>query len=91
MNQDERGPRERAYDEHINPLITKVIEACKAHGIPLVCAFELDRGADGEYLHCTTAVTRDEDGPHIQHVARAAIEGPRASVLALTLTKRATD
>jgi len=42
MTDDARGPRERAYDEHIAPLMTRIIEIANAHKIPFVASFELD-------------------------------------------------
>lgn len=48
---DERGPRERAYDEEINPLMAQIIAICKRADIPMVANFRLD-----DDLATTTAV-----------------------------------
>jgi hypothetical protein len=48
---DTRGPRERAYDEHMAPLITQLIELSHAHGIPLFVNAQLDGNTQ-----CTTSV-----------------------------------
>lgn len=58
------GKREDAYDEHISPLMTRVIALCKEHGIPMAASFELDPHPDEENnpLMCTTILI-DEEGP----------------------------
>jgi hypothetical protein len=48
---DERGPRERAYDEEIYPLMERIITIAKANDIPMLANFQLD----GD-LATTTAV-----------------------------------
>lgn len=48
---DERGPRERAYDDEIYPLMEQIIALAKAHDIPMVANFRLD-----DDLATTTAV-----------------------------------
>lgn len=53
----ERGPRERAYDEEIYPLMEKIIGIAEASGIPFVASFELDGIEGGLPLQCTTAKT----------------------------------
>lgn len=54
-------PKERAYDEHISPLMTKVIALCKEHKINMAAQFALDLGGDGDehesnVLYCTTVL-----------------------------------
>jgi hypothetical protein len=39
---DEIGPKERAYDEKISPLVTEILKLCKEHGIALTATFFLD-------------------------------------------------
>ena len=55
-DKDTRGPRERVYDEHIEPLIGQVIALCKEHKIPTLMSFELDEHPENGPLHCTTAL-----------------------------------
>jgi hypothetical protein len=72
---DERGPRERAYDEHIAPLMGQIIAACKAHGIPFVASFELELQAaacDGGPMYCTSIIVPASASPHMRGLARAA-------------------
>ncbi len=44
---DTRGPRERVYDEEIDPLVSELIDKCKEFGIPIVVGLELDNYEDG--------------------------------------------
>ena len=56
MSDDDRGPRETAYDEQINPLVAKIITLCKEHGIASTLSF----GLDGD-LQCVVVVTGEGD------------------------------
>lgn len=47
MNEDS----EAVYDEHIAPLMTKIIALCKEHRIPFVASFQLS-----EEMNCTTRI-----------------------------------
>lgn len=60
FHEDTRPPKERAYDEHVSPLIAQVVAACKAHGINAFLDFGLGVDASGEYLCCTTRLVVDE-------------------------------
>lgn len=53
---DTRGPRERAYDEHMAPLVAQLSKLADEHGIPLIIDAELDAvaGDDTNPLRCTT-------------------------------------
>jgi len=48
--------REAAYDVHISPLMTRIIELCKEHDIPMAAQFQIndDREHDEEPFRCTT-------------------------------------
>lgn len=51
--------REAIYDEHISPLMTKIIALCKAHDIPMLASFDLDDNRDDPErrgLACTTMI-----------------------------------
>lgn len=52
------GPKEAAYDEHIAPLVTRVIELCEEHKINAALQFLLDPGEEGPQC-CTTIVPAD--------------------------------
>jgi hypothetical protein len=64
--EDQRGPRERAYDERISPLMTQIIAAAKEAGIPLFFSAVLDREgpARDEFMVCTTNLP-DGEGSHL--------------------------
>lgn len=53
---DTRGPRERAYDEHMAPLIDKLIALSREHSIPLIVDAELDARDGDDRRYCTTIV-----------------------------------
>lgn len=48
---------EAAYDEHVAPLMKKVIALCKEHRIPVFATFQLTSNDDGnDVLLCTTRI-----------------------------------
>lgn len=51
------GDREKAYDEHISPLVAKIIDLCQEHQIQMVMSFDVDEPdkEDGRML-CTSAL-----------------------------------
>jgi hypothetical protein len=100
MGDDTRGPRERAYDEEVAPLMDRIIQICKEHSIPMLADFELDpiEGSPPEHpMKCTTclldkATTHD---PRLWQAARLLSPRPRAVALAIEErpdgTKRVLD
>ena len=64
------GPKENAYDEHIAPLMTRIIATCQEHSIPVVAQFQLDPDEDtGEPMFCTTIITTEDAHPSIRRLA----------------------
>jgi hypothetical protein len=57
---DERGPKERAYDEKINPLMAQIIAIAREHKINMFATFSLDADEDGNPIACTTSLPIDE-------------------------------
>lgn len=57
---DSTGPKEAAYDEHIAPLMTRIIEVCHAHKINAVAHFILDADEE-DAVACTTYLPVDKD------------------------------
>lgn len=53
---NEPGPRERAFDQHVAPLVDQLIAVAREHGIPLFATFALDDGRT-----CTTSAPIDGD------------------------------
>lgn len=85
---DERGPKERVYDDRISPLMAQIIATCKATGLACVASF----GLDGDLL-CTTHIPGDGDtDPETAarfERARRQIVAPRvSSFVAYTITTR---
>lgn len=58
--------REDAYDEHIAPLMTKIIEACQKHDIPMVASFQLDQDREVPDFFCTTAILPEDSAPNLK-------------------------
>lgn len=82
---DNRGPRERAYDEHFEPLVSKLIALSKEYGIPMVASWELDKDEDGNELLCTTAILTDGTCERLVR-AKDAIYPPPPHFVAMTVT-----
>ncbi len=82
------GPREKAYDEKIAPLMTEIIKVCKEHKIPMIASFELDldRGQDNP-LMCTTILLEDPKIVHSSDLKKAAqILRPNKPIWAIATT-----
>ena len=61
--------KEQIYDEQISPLMTQIIDICKAHKIAHIASFSIPTEEDAE-LCCTSAqLTADFDPP--EHFLRA--------------------
>ena len=63
------GKREEAYDNEIAPLMTKVIEACKAHDIPMLATFQYTE-PDCEDGYCTTIIPASSEGEGLTRLKR---------------------
>jgi hypothetical protein len=63
---------EAVYDEQISPLMTQIIELCKAHSIPFAAQFQYcgDDGEDGPGF-VTTTLPVDGQDPQIARVISA--------------------
>ena len=65
------GPMEAAYDEHVAPLMAKIIAACQEAGIPMFATFFLDDddGEEARGLMCTSLLTpvadHDDGSKHV--------------------------
>lgn len=55
-DQEESGPREHLYDEHIAPRMAELIALAKVHGIAMFATFKLD----GD-MTCTTSQPNGDD------------------------------
>lgn len=55
---DRRGPKERAYDAHMAPLVKQLIALSKEHKVPLIVAAELDThpGEETNHMICRTVI-----------------------------------
>ena len=79
--------KEEIYDDQIAPLMSKIIEICKANKIANLCTFALD-DEDGEQLACTTAMLTEEfDPPEEYKQAFDIIKPPERSPMMMTVTK----
>lgn len=69
---DTRGPRERVFDEEIQPLVSQLIDLCQECGIPIIVGAELDTADDGEQTVCVSVSTDSAGEPSSGTVAKAA-------------------
>lgn len=67
--------KEQIYDAEINPLMAKIIEICKAHGIAMLATFATPTEEEADL--CCTTILGDENGvnPKRHLVAYSAISG----------------
>lgn len=90
MEQTQMDPREKAYDELIAPLMTKIIEACKEHKISMLCNFLIGGKEDGEGeagpLFCTSALLGEEYASTRKQLA-AYRELKRSNAFAMAITQ----
>lgn len=87
------GPLEKAYDEHIAPLMSQIIALCKEHHINMCASFQLDHNEEqGCAMHCTTLLQGKDADSRIRNMGNAAYPS-RSSVLAMTVfrTKETSD
>lgn len=56
---------EKVYDEQISPLMTKIIEICQEHRIPMVASFQYANSETEGPAFCTTIMV---GGPNTQEV-----------------------
>lgn len=68
---DERGPRERAYDEEIYPLMARIIAIAQRADIAMVAHYLLD-----DSLDCITAIPAKAGYSDSQRVAIEALYTP---------------
>jgi len=83
--------KEQIYDSEINPLMSKVIEICKANKIAMMATFDVPSDEDVD-LACTTALP-DETGnwpDRIRECVNAARAG-RTSAPPLMITTKRSD
>ena len=83
------GPKEQAYDAHIAPLMTQIIDLCREHKINAFATFALDRTDEDALLKCTTALPvdeADEEGCDLVDQLRLIARPPAATLVAFTIT-----
>jgi hypothetical protein len=90
QDDDERGPRERIYDEEFAPLVGRLIELSKRHRIPMVASFELDDDEDNGPMLCTTAILEKGDDERLWKARRAIYPEPQFAAFTI-FTKAPTE
>lgn len=69
----DKGPKERAYDADIAPLVERISDLCERHDIAMVATFEFDGDvATGNVDRFTTVCGVDEDDHTTAHLKRIA-------------------
>lgn len=89
------NPKEQAYDEHIAPLMTKIIALVKEHKINMFADFSLDDDPELGPLYCTTFIVDpafdDDDGnKRMQAYHRITTKKPAFAAFTI-ITKGAKD
>jgi hypothetical protein len=86
MKNDELPPfdperdNEAVYDEQISPLMTQIIEICKANNIPMVASFQFAGDA-----FCTSSVLPDGSSAVLFN-ARTSLYPPKDSYFTMTIS-----
>lgn len=92
---DYRGPKERAYDDLVSPMMAQVIALCKEHKINMAAQFALDPNEEGNALFCTTCLhdvdPDDEDGKERMGKLRAIMFPPSPYFAAFTIVTSKAD
>jgi hypothetical protein len=91
MSEGSTTKREAVYDAEIHPLMAKIIDICKANGIPVVASFDIS-GPEDDGLHCTTltGVTWEEMPEKFKRAKAVLIEQPQAFAFTI-MTKGAAE
>ncbi len=63
---------EQIYDEQISPLMTQIIEICRANGISMIASFAIASETDSD-LRCTTHLLDGNGGVPFQRAYDALI------------------
>jgi hypothetical protein len=85
---------EPVYDAEIAPLMTRIIEICKQHDLPMFCSFQLSDGdpeaheAGREPLFCTTYILPDGCSVAFHKAVRVIRDGweVHSGMVAITIT-----
>lgn len=82
---------EQVYDEQIFPLMTKIIEICKEHKMPLFTCFQykIDEDSEEKYHFCTTHQHFGrEESPEFKKLAPTILQVTSSGFLAITITQK---
>lgn len=86
-------PKEKIYDEQINPLMAQIIEICKANKIAMICDFALGfEDGDDNQLKCLSAILEDDCEPSPEMLKAYECLRPRnPAFVAFTITTVTPD
>jgi hypothetical protein len=86
----EKFDLESVYDSEIAPLMTKIIEVCKAHKLPMFATFLFANDPDGDDGLCTTNLMFKERPipEELRYLANAVRLGARRPALKLTVRNK---
>jgi hypothetical protein len=82
---------EAIYDAEIAPLMTKIIDICKTHGMPMVASFEYANDGNGGEDLCTSLIPRGEWLPPEFERFVKSIRRPTGGLFAITVTEGERD
>ena len=84
--------REKVYDDEIAPLMSKIIDVCRKHNIPMVASYQYENTEEEGAGFCTTILvgspSKTEKFPAAESLLRAAeiLKPRKATTLAITIT-----
>jgi hypothetical protein len=81
--------KEQIYDEQISPLMTRIIEICRSHKIPVAACFGIntDEGEDADLVCSTILYDKDWNTPDNIKSAAKAMQQRRSMAIITTLGK----
>ena len=79
--------KEDVYDAEIGPLMTKIIDICNGHKIPMLASFTYESCEEKGIGHCTTLLNgfenrKDDDLQHANKIIRSG--GHQTFAIAIT-------
>jgi hypothetical protein len=80
---------ESVYDEEIAPLMTKIIEVCRAHKMPMFATFLYQNDPDGDDSVCTTNLMFEKERPVPEKILNLerSLRQPRGPAMRMRVTK----
>lgn len=76
---------EKIYDEQISPLITKIVEICIEHDLPMLATFQCTHD-----VFCSTVIGIHEQDPMMEFIGKMLAQQARAGYISGIIEPRGT-